>query len=167
MSKAAGSTHLHLRPFLHAAMIAARAPALSSTCSQGQGRKRFLHIHLRVEKSFPGDAGALGRTVHLTGHPCTLGLALAYLKGEERVTFSLGKSLRVSTLTQRIWLAPCCGTPYTGTFPVSLELRNPCLSYVPWEPLAVGVGGEGRYGRGIKQVPGQRSSPSAYLESQE
>lgn len=53
-----------------------------------------------------------------------------------------------------------------GTFPASLELRNPCLPCVPWEPLAVGVGGEGSRGRGIKQIPGQTPSSGRYLESQ-
>lgn len=54
-----------------------------------------------------------------------------------------------------------------GTFPVFLELRNPCLPYVPWEPLAVGVGGEWNRGRGIKQIPGRTPLSSRYLESQE
>lgn len=54
-----------------------------------------------------------------------------------------------------------------GTFPASLELRNPCLPYVPWEPLAVGVGGEWSRGRGIMQIPSQTPSSSRNLESQE
>lgn len=53
-----------------------------------------------------------------------------------------------------------------GTFPASLELRNPCLPCVPWEPLAVGVGGEWSRGRGIKQTPGQTPSSGRHLESQ-